>query len=91
MAKMCDNCGIALGDDDPDLCPACNWLNKQLPDTNDLASRGTALDRLTNRRWQMRFHRGEIQMSDMVGDALDEGLRSGWYLRFLEASRKANG
>src|SRR5690349_16738298 len=54
----CSNCDTET--EGASLCQACQWLSQQRPDSNDLFSRGTALDRLTNRRWQMRFNRGEL-------------------------------
>ena len=57
----CDNCGIDLDDTDPKLCPACSYLSIYGVYVNAAQAKRAREEKLTNRRWQMRFHRGEIR------------------------------
>lgn len=50
----CLNCEIEI--EGGEFCPACRWLTRRGP----ISPRGTSDERLINRRWQMRFARGEI-------------------------------
>lgn len=68
MNEPCVNCGVA--DCSYGVCEACAYLAREwsevrmtareLVERFDPAQR-VRLDRLTNRRWQMRFNRGELR------------------------------
>lgn len=51
---ICLNCDTEI--DGGEFCPACRYLAKCGP----ISPRGNQYERLINRRWQMRFNRGEI-------------------------------
>lgn len=53
--SKCLNCNIEI--DGGKFCPSCRWLSRRGP----ISPRGTCDERLVNRRWQMRFNRGELK------------------------------
>lgn len=55
---ICDNCGVEV--DCSGLCSPCQWLSTYGQWSNQQEAHRARLVRLTNRRWQMRFNRGEI-------------------------------
>ena len=52
----CENCEVEI--DEEGFCPACTWLATQGPFSKALGRREAEM---ANRRWQMRFNRGELQ------------------------------
>jgi hypothetical protein len=60
---LCANCGIWLEPIDSDECSACQWLAKVRDNPHpswDRELKELARQGYTNRRWQMRFNRGEL-------------------------------
>lgn len=55
----CINCEVEI-DEDKTLCPACKYLANYGVFDNAKQAFRARLERLVNRRWQMRFNRGEL-------------------------------
>ena len=56
----CYNCEVELDDNDGILCSPCHYLANYGTWTSSAQAFHAHRERLTNRRWQMRFARGEI-------------------------------
>lgn len=60
MAPLrCGNCDVAL--DAPGLCPACQYLSAYGTYTSAEKAARAREEKLTNRRWQMRFNLGVLK------------------------------
>ncbi len=60
LMTFCANCDTETGG--TELCPSCEWLSKRgKPNPDLIGQRGGAEERLVNRRWQMRYARGDLK------------------------------
>jgi len=60
VTKRCSNCEVELNNYDGELCPACLYLSRYGTYENRTSARRAREAKLTNRRWQMRFNRGQL-------------------------------
>lgn len=58
MLHKCLNCGVEI--ENAFACPACVYLASYGTFENPIVAERAREERLTNRRWQMRFNRGEL-------------------------------
>lgn len=65
----CANCGVEDIDvvDGVELCSPCNYLSTYGNWSNPVEAHRQRMERLTNRRWQMRFNWGILP--DILADA----------------------
>ena len=77
---LCDNCGVFLEPTDPALCNACTFLNTHPYENNQVGCRGETAG-LVNRRWQMRFNRGELPFRYRELEESGSGLEGGYTRR----------